>query len=162
MASAPLQGTTSAAGAVKRVSYTHDAMIDLIVANPAISQNELSRHFGYTQGWLSRVMNSDAFQARLAERKGDMVDPAIVHNVEERFRGLAAQSAEILEQKLAATNSPELAFKVLELSAKSLGYGARQDRVAVQNNFVVHVPNKIEDPHAWAEAHKPAAAIIEG
>ena len=87
--SAPLQGTTSAANAVARVNYSHDAMIDLIIANPAISQNELAKHFGYSAAWVSRVRNSDAFLARLAERKGDIVDPSIIATVEEKIRAVA-------------------------------------------------------------------------
>ena len=31
-----LVGTESAAGAIARVKYSHDAMIDLIIANPAV------------------------------------------------------------------------------------------------------------------------------
>ena len=48
--STPLMGTDSAAGAIQRVSYTHDALIDMIIANPEVSQGELSKAFGYTQG----------------------------------------------------------------------------------------------------------------
>ena len=36
--SEPLLGTASAATAIARVKYTHDAMIDLIIANQAMSQ----------------------------------------------------------------------------------------------------------------------------
>ena len=79
----PLMGTESAAGAIQRVKYTHDALIDMIIANPAVSQGQLATAFGYTQGWLSRVMNSDAFQARLAARKMEVVDPQLVLSIDE-------------------------------------------------------------------------------
>lgn len=158
--SAPLLGTASAAGAISRVKYTHDAMIDVLVANPGVSQGEIARHFGYTQAWISRVFCSDAFQARLAARKDDLVDPVVGQCVEDRIKGLAMQSIEILEEKLQATRNPDLAVKVFELSTKAAGYGARQANVNVQTNFVVHVPNKIQDAQAWANAHRPEAATV--
>lgn len=157
MASQPLQGTTSASGAIQRVSYTHDAIIDHIVANPAMSQGEIAKAFGYTESWISRIFCSDAFQARLAERKGDVVDPVLVASVEEKVKMLAAQSMDVLARKLEQTSNPDLALKVFEISSKALSYGARDKNLAVQNNFVVHLPNKISDPHAWANAHNPNA-----
>jgi len=155
MASNTLQGTESASNAIKRVSYTHDAMLDLIIARPEISQLAIADHFGYTQPWVSRIMNSDAFQARLAERKGDIIDPTLTANFEERMKSLAAQSMDVLERKLAQTSNPDLAFKIFEVSSKAMGYGAREKNVAVQNNFVVQLPNKIQDAQAWANAHNP-------
>lgn len=148
--SAPLQSTQSAAGAIDRVKYTHDAMIDLVIANPAMKQSEIARHFGYTEPWVSRIFCSDAFQARLAERKSDIVDPTITSSVKDRIEGLAMQSLEVISEKLAATRNPDLAIKAFELSTKAAGYGARQANVQVQQNFVVAIPNKIADPQAWA------------
>jgi NADPH:quinone reductase-like Zn-dependent oxidoreductase len=153
--SAPLQGTESAANAVARVNYTHDAMIDLIIANPAITQNELARHFGYSVPWLSRIRNSDAFLARLAERKKDIVDPGVIASVEEKLRNIVDKSAEIILNKLETTQSADLAFKALELGGKLAGYGARQTGPVVNNNFVVALPPKAQSEQGWAAAHDP-------
>jgi len=157
----PLEGTASAANAVTRIKYTHDAMIELVIANPSISQNEIAKHFGYSVPWVSRVFCSDAFQARLAERKTELVDPTVVASVNERMQALAMQSLDILQNKLAATQNPDMAMKALEISTKAMGYGARQQNINTQNNFVVHLPNKIEDPHAWANAHSGRSAQAE-
>lgn len=157
--SSPLQGTASAATAVARVNYTHDAMIDLIIARPDISQNELAKHFGYTVGWVSRVRNSDAFLARLAERKGDIVDPALALSVEEKLRAIVDKSAEILLDKLNTTNSADLALKALDLGGKLAGYGARNTGPVVQNNFVVALPPKAVSEHGWASQHGPQMVV---
>lgn len=149
--STPLDSTSSGKTAIATVSYTHDAMIDLILANPKITQNAIAAHFGYTAGWVSRVMGSDAFNARLAERKGELIDPTIVASMEERVRGLAIQSLDVIHRKLDATQSPELAVKSLELSVKALGMGARiGQQNNVQNNFVVALPQKAENEKDWA------------
>lgn len=153
----PLGGTQSAANAIKKVSYTHDTMIDLILGNPGISQTAIAAHFGYSRMWVSRVFNADAFRQRLAERKGDLIDPTIAQGFEENLKALAAQSLEVVASKLDATQSADMALKVLELTTKSLGYGARtQQAPAVQQTFVVALPEKAKSAEAWANAHRQA------
>lgn len=154
-----LKGTESAANAIQRVRYSHDAMIDVLIANPSITQNEIAKHFNYSVAWVSRIFSSDAFQARLAARRDEVVNPVIAQSVEDRIKGLAMQSLDILEEKLAATRSADLAMKAFELSTKAAGYGARQQNVAVQQNFVVNLPNKIESAQDWAAAHRPVTTL---
>lgn len=155
--SKPLQGTTSAALAISRVKYSHDAMIDILIADPSISQGAIAQQFGYTQAWVSRVMNSDAFLARMAERKSDLVDPSIALTLDEKFRALANQSIDIVMEKLAVTKNPDTALKALEMSSKALGYGARQQNLNLQQNFVVAMPQKHSTPESWAEQHQALA-----
>lgn len=159
--STPLLGTESAARAIARVKYTHDAMIDIVIANPSITQNKIAEHFGYTVPWVSRIFSSDAFQARLAERRDEIVNPALTASVEERIRGLAMQSLEVISEKLALTGNPDLAVKAFEISTKAAGYGARQQNVAVQNNFVVALPPKATDAQSWADAHRPSLGVVD-
>lgn len=155
--SAPLEGTASAANAIARVSYTHDAMIDLLIARPGIKQGEVAKHFGYTEAWVSRIVNSDAFRARFAARKADLVDPTLVATIDEKLSALASTSLNILLDKLEVTKSADLAVKVLEPSLKALGYGARQQNVNVQQNFVVPLPPVAQSASSWAEQHRPGA-----
>lgn len=152
--SAPLIGTESAANAIVRVKYSHDAMIDEMLVNPGISQGELASKFGYTQVWVSRVVNSDAFLARLAQRKGDIVDPSLALTLEEKFRAMASLSLDVVMDKLAVTKNPDTALKALEISSKALGYGARQQNLNVQQNFVVAMPTKVQSPEDWAAMHQ--------
>jgi hypothetical protein len=146
---------TGRKNAIEKVNYSHDAMIDLILANPKITQNELAATFGYSVGWTSRVIGSDAFQARLAERKVEVVDPEIKQNFEQRLQGLGLQSLDVIQRKLDATQNPDLAVKALELSTKALGFGARAQNIAQQNNFVVALPPKMVNEQEWA-AHAKA------
>lgn len=158
----PLQSTESAAGALMRVHYTHDAMIDTMLGCPGISQGELAKHFGFTEAWVSRVLCSDAFQARLAERKTELIDPSIIASIEERFRGVTMQSLDIIAQKLEATQSADLALQALGITSKALGYGARVQQapqVSNTNNFVVVVPAKSASEADWSAAHSPRPAI---
>lgn len=152
-ASPRLEGTASAALAIDRVKYTHDAMIDLILAQPAIKQGELAKHFGYTQAWVSRIMNSDAFLARLAQRKSDIVDPQLVLSVDEKLRAAASRSLDIVLEKLEASPSLDQALGVVTVASKALGYGARERNLNVQNNFVVALPQKSADADSWSRKY---------
>lgn len=139
----PLNSTESAKDAIQRVSYTHDGMIDVIIARPMVTQGQLAEHFGYSEGWISRIMCSDAFQARLADRRTEIVNPEILTTFEERLKGMAMQSLDIIQEKLDVRNpktglaDTATAFKALEISTRSLGYGARAANVAVQTNITV-------------------------
>lgn len=155
-----LVGTDSAQNAIARVRYSHDAMIDLLIANPATSQGELAKHFGYTQAWVSRIMNSDAFLARLAQRKSDLVDPSIALTIDEKLRAVAAKSLDIVLEKLSSPVATfEQAMEGATLASKALGYGARQNNLNVQQNFVVAMPGKAATAEEWAKAYTPAGPI---
>lgn len=150
------KGYDQSYGRVEKLKYTHDAMIDVIVAEPRITQRELSAKFGYSENWVSRVIGSDAFQAALAKRREEITDPFLVSTVEERLKGLAAQSMDIIAEKLAATQSLDAAMKVADMSVKALGFGARERSggggPAVTNQFVVNLPPKASSSESWAEA----------
>jgi len=139
---------------IAKVRYTHDAMIDLVIANPAISQGEIAAHFGYTQSWVSQVFSSDAFKARLFERKALFVDPVIAASVEEQLEGLARQSMHVLRASLEANPKPDVALKTLEITARSLGFGVKAPQVQV-NNVIAFVPQKAVSGEAWESQFRP-------
>lgn len=127
---------------IRKINYSHDGMINLIIANRGISQNDLARHFGYSASWVSQIMSSDAFQARLAERAAEIEDPTLRATVEEDIRGVLNRSIAILKEKLnqpAASIPDNLALRSLELSSRALGFGAREQTVAVQVNVDAHL-----------------------
>ncbi len=149
--SLPLQGTESAKDSIGRVKYSHDAMIDILIASPGITQNALAQHFGYTPAWVSRIVNSDAFQARLAVRKADLVDPTLVMSIEERLKTLVSASLDKLLEKLSAgTANIDQTLKAVEVGTKALGYGARPENVNVNQNYVVAMPAMIASQSDWS------------
>lgn len=149
------QGDDFSGTRLKKVRYSHEAMIDVLIAEPTISQNELAVRFERSVAWTSIVLGSDSFQAALAKRREELTDPFLIATIEERFRGLATQSLEVIADSLSKTRNCDLALKALDISAKALGFGARgpANGAAIQNNFVINLPNKIESSTAWAAAH---------
>ena len=148
---------------IDRVSYTHDAMIDLVLSNPVISQNEIAAHFGYTASWVSIIFNSDAFQSRLAARKEEIIDPLVRGQVEEAIKGLVARSVDILREKLNNPNaSTELAMEVFKASTRAAGYGARTGNTTVNVNApgsLVNILSGMDSPRAEGSGQ---ATVIEG
>jgi len=141
---------------VAKASYTHEAMVDMLVANPMVSQGKLAAHFGYTEGWVSRILRSDALQEMLAARRKEMIDPIVAQSLEKSFEALASRSAAVLMDKLdLPTVSADVAVKTLEVSSRALGYGAAKAGVNIQQNFVVAMPAKSVDGGSWVEEHSP-------
>jgi hypothetical protein len=148
----------------RKLRYTHEAMVDQILTRPSISQNELGALFGYGPSWISQILASDAFQARMAERREEIVDPAVRASVEEQFKGLVLRSLDILREKLnrpSAAIPDNLAIRSLELASRALGYGARESTVAVQVNVDNHL-EKLGENLVGLLQRKKAEAITEG
>jgi len=125
----PRGGLYLATGGVRprpKLRYRHQALADAVLMNPHLTQGQLAAIFGYTPGWISTVMTSDAFQALLERRRAETINPEIVVTLNERARGLAHQSMRVLAEKMAkpADQVPDaLALRAFELSSKAIGMG---------------------------------------
>jgi len=116
--------TAATMGRLDKIGYTHEDMIDFIIANPGVSQGALAARYGYTESWISNVMASDAWQAAMAARRGELIDPVLKLSIDERFRGLTLQSLARLQEKLEApVVSDNVVLRALELGAKAMGVG---------------------------------------
>ena len=144
---------------LKKMRYTHEAMIDVILANPTIKQNELAETFDRTVPWISRIIGSDAFQGALAQRRDELTDPFLVATIEERMRGLAYQSLDIITEKLETTRNVDLALKGLDITVKALGFGARSGAPTQNNQFIIQLPPKSVNSTNWAAEHGPLKQV---
>ena len=134
--------------AVDKVGYSHDKMIDIIIANPRVKQDDLAATFGYTPGWVSRIMSSDAFRVRMAVRRSELVDPIISATLEDRFAALAMRGVEIMQQKLdvpAATVTFADAAKAAEIGARGLAVGGFGSKVQVDLNAQIDLRGALEE-----------------
>lgn len=143
-----------------RVRYSHQAMADAIIENPMIQQGQLATIFGYTPGWVSQVINSDGFQAYLETRKEELVDPMLRASIEERLKALMVKGIDVLQERLAVDPNTDVALKAVEIGARALGYGARQNNVQVNASFVVALPQRVASSAEWAERVTPGAPAL--
>jgi hypothetical protein len=128
--------------AIAKLSYTHEALIDLIIAHPEYKQYQLAAAFGYTAAWVCQILASDSFQSAFAKRKDELVDPVLAASIEEQFGAMVRRSHEILMEKLnrPANAIPDnLALRTYELGMKGAGYGAKTPEPRVQVNVVSHL-----------------------
>ena len=124
---------------VQKLHYTHEAMIDLIIAEPGIYNEEIAERFGYTASWISTVVVSDIFQAKLAARREELVDPELRLSIKTQFSGLLQRSMEILRRKLdvPADKVPDqLAVQVAKMASTSLGFGVKETKVSVSETHL--------------------------
>lgn len=156
----------AAAVQIDRISYTHDAVIDYIIANPQASQGNIASTFGYTPAWMSTIINSDAFQARLRSRRGEVVDPTLIATVNDRFKGVLNRSLEKLADLLETPSPPaNVILKAVELGARGLdvgGFGRAQvnlpppapagDRLAALAERLVSLQQKVRLGDTYEEA----------
>lgn len=151
---------------IKKIRYTHDAMIDLLISEPTVKQNDLAVIFDRTPAWVSTIMSSDSFKARLEARRSELVDPAIVASIQERLSAVADISLQRLLDRVSGPPglvTDDFLLKTVDLTTKALGYGARAPSGGDTNiAVVVHVPPKASDPTAWASAHKPLVERVAG
>ena len=148
---------------IRRVRYSHDAMIDLMIQDPSIRQNEIAAIFDRSPTWISLIVNSDAFQARLEQRRTELVDPEIIATHKERLSAIADVSLQRLLEKVGSPVqlvSDDFLLRTAEYATKALGYGARPGGELNTNiALVIQVPEKIASPTEWARVHSPAALL---
>lgn len=112
--------TSAKPASAVRLTYTHEAMIDLILSEPTVKPAELAVLFGYSEGWISRILSSDSFQSRIAERKAALIDPSITRALSERFRAVAMQSTQVLQERMDAEEGAALALDALAVATSAM------------------------------------------
>ncbi len=131
-------------GVVAKMNYSHSDMIDFIISHPGCTQNAIAARYGYSVGWVSNVMASDAWQSAMSARRAEICDPVLVASVEERFKGITLMSLERLKQKLEAPQvSDNVVLKALELGAKAIGVGGNAVPQVPQGDHLAQLANRL-------------------
>jgi hypothetical protein len=147
---------------LQRLNYNHSDAVDALVQDPTISVKELAARYGYSAGWMSQVVNSDAFQAQLAKRRAELIDPTLQLTLNERFRALTVRSLDVLQEKLHAPIeqiSDKLALEAVSLGAKALGLGTPQPAARPDtSDHLAGLAHRLLDLQG---ARRPAADVVD-
>jgi hypothetical protein len=147
--------------APKNFLQAHMIIIDQLLMDPSITTTRLSTVTGYSRNWLHKVMSSDAFQAKLAERQKTLCDPIILDAITDRLKGLTSRALEILDERLDNDKvSLDHALAVLGMSTKALGMGQQKAPAGPTANFIVHVPAQMPSASQWAAQHGGTGATV--
>lgn len=127
---------------LKKVSIKHEAIMEYLLVNPTQKLGEVAAYFGVSQAWLSVVINSDAFQIKLGERKDELFGATVVP-LREKLLGLAHVGVEKLGEALdnaSVVSDKQFIADTTDQVLKSLGYSPKSSptpagQTNIQNNF---------------------------
>lgn len=133
----------------------HEAVIDMWLVDPTLQQGEIARALGKTQAWVSILVNSDAFRAKYAARKAELVDPYISEGAETRLKAVVNEAANELVKRLTLAPggmSVRELTSVVGVASKALGMGVAQQGPAVQQTlYVIPAPAAPTNVAEWQQ-----------
>lgn len=84
---------------VEKARYRYEGILRWLVANPHRTQGECAEELGYTQSWLSQIINSDMFQAKLREACEE-AGVVCIHTTQARLMAIAAKTLDVIEERI--------------------------------------------------------------
>lgn len=127
--------------ATKKMRWWYEALADFMMANPAAKQNDIAAFFKKSPATISTIINSDAFQAYLAKRRGQYVQ-TLEGQVQEKMLNVASKGFDLILQRFEQkqTNIPlETLTKTLELATRA---SVRTSQPSGGNTVVVNPPGQ--------------------
>jgi hypothetical protein len=152
---------------IKEVRPPHDAILDVMLANPWITLAELSRVTGYSISWLSQVKRSDCFVAKYNERRGD-IECGVMAGIQERLNDLTHLAIDKMDKLLTTANldadeTIDAFDKVLHRNGYAPNTKTQQAPLVQNNTFLVsagelqELRGSIINGSASVVAEQPAA-----
>lgn len=152
-------------------SPTHDQIALWLLQNPGPRlSSRCAEAFGYTLPWISTLINSDAFRARLSEVQA-LADAAVAVDIPAKLRGVASLALDALTEQLdtAAKDGGmlhrEFVKETADMALHRLGYAPQKQQSAPglivnqQNNFL---PVAASDLAAARQHFAPATSPATG
>lgn len=151
---------------IKKLSDVHLQMVDYLTTHPGCTLEELNAYLGgrYTIGWLSQIINSDAFQERLSEARVEIFGDTKM-TIKDRVNSLAHMTLKRLEERIPVETDVNRLTNAADLVLKSLGYGQPKAPAAapgtVNNTLIVGSVDKETLENARSLMHKSAEQPAE-
>jgi hypothetical protein len=105
---------------LQKLSPKHEAIMNWILENPEKPRRECAAFFGVTETWLSIIINSHCFQARLHERQ-EVIFSVVASDIPTKLRGVASLALDRVGEALPVSNA-EFALDVMDKTLKNLGF----------------------------------------
>ena len=154
---------------IAKVSIKHDAILDYLLVHPAEKLGDVAAHFHVSQAWLSVIIHSDAFQAKLATKSDECFSSTVVP-LREQLMGVAqvgvSKLGEVLENASTITDK-QFIVDTTDSILKNLGYSPKSSAPAQPAGGVTNNNLFIVDKAALAAARNkmrtvPNGDLIEG
>jgi hypothetical protein len=108
---------------IKNVSHVHESVMNWMIANPTRSLAACAQEFGYTQAWLSTMIHSNLFQARLREKQ-DTLFGDLTTSLNDKLAAGADIGVTKLVEKLEKSEDPKFIKETTAMMLEKLGFGA--------------------------------------
>lgn len=114
---------------VAKMRIPHHAIMDMMLANPFMSQAEIAQRSGYTANWISILVNSDSWKSELSKRRGELNETLALEiqtDVTANLRSLALGGINKTKELIANSINLEQVTSATESALKLLGYGEQK------------------------------------
>ena len=122
---------------LKKLNSAHHAMAAWLVMNPGANDQECARALGYTQGYVSRVINSNMFQAYYEQLKNQRDLPAI-HSIQDKMAYNTHLALDRMKERLELPGPSGASERFIGRAAETLldrlGFGGKGDIHVHQHN----------------------------
>jgi len=159
---------------VAKLNFSHEAIARWLLENPGSSLGECAAIFGYTRGWLSIIIHSDAFKAKYQGMQTE-ADRLVLDDIPAKLRGVASLALEGLadqvEQAVAdgSVGQRQFLLNTSETLLQKLGYGAGGSKITVNAPGSGGVQVNVVEPAALeraraklTERRADSARVVEG
>ena len=103
------------------ISYSHEALINWLLVNPDRPLRDASLYFGYTQAWLSTIIHSDLFQAKLHLRQ-TAVFASVAASIPAKLGAAVNIALSSLTEKLETTQDAKFLLDASDKLLHRMGY----------------------------------------
>lgn len=116
-----------------------EQLLTLYVAHPRMTNEDAARLTGLSAGWISRVVRSDLFQARLRDEL-EKHRSATLESVRKRVVVVADKALESIEDRLdSKVYSEKFLTDATKLALDSLGFGQKEAPSGPDKHLHVHL-----------------------
>ena len=102
----------------KKLNWWYEDIINWMLINPGAKLGDAAEYFGKTQAWLSVVINSDIFKARLEERRKELngeLDDLLVY----KMKRVANESFDALMERILSDDRDKIPIpQLLDIGTK--------------------------------------------
>lgn len=145
---------------LRRLKPKHEAIMDWILTNPERPLRDAAEAFGVSQNWISFLVNSDLFSARLRERRAQ-IEGLIGHTIVDRLKVVAHMGlGSMIDRMERGVASERMIVDATRMALQSLGYTTPQ-QPEPQRHIHLHV-SADELREARERAAAAASAALKG
>lgn len=147
--------------ATKKMRWWYEHLADFMIAHPEALQNDIAAHFGRAPSTISTIINSDAFQAYLRQRRGKYVE-ALDSTVRRKMLEVTDRGFDLILDRFDKKRDSiplETITKTLEVVTRASGFGQQAGGPGVTVNVAPATQTMVPVPVSLADLQEAQLAL---